>query len=201
MKHRQRQVSVGAGLLIAATLAVPPALGSTGPAHSALMAPADSALTAATNPAGLTRIEQPDWVVQVIGLSSESTFVTTEDSFAGVTVDDNTGGTVLPLAYYARPINDRLGFGLSFSLTGGVGEDLDDQGPQRYLLDKWSLGAVNVSPAIGYRVNDRLSIGGALNVNYTVFNYESAVLNPVRKRTSHNRSGSASFTSCPAARR
>ncbi len=182
MKHPRWQASRAAGLLIAAALAAalaaPQARGSSGPAHSGLFASADSALTATANPAGLTRIERPDWVVQVLGFSSESTFVTTEDSFSGVTVDDNTGGIVIPLAYHARPINDRLGFGLSFSVTGGVGEDLDDTGPQRYLLDDWSLGSVSLSPAIGYRVHDRLSIGGALNVTYTVLDYESAVFNP-----------------------
>lgn len=166
-----RPVLAGTMLLASAAHA------STGPAQSALTAPANSAVTAATNPAGLTRVKEPEWVVQLLAFSSDSTFVTTADSFSGVTEEESSGSLVIPSLYYARPISDRLGFGLSIIVPGGVGEDLDDNGPQRYLLDEWSLSYVSFTPAIGYRLNERLSLGAGLTINYSVLNYESAVRN------------------------
>ena len=47
---------------------------SSGPAQSGLFAPADSAMTAALNPAGMTRLERPDWVAQGLVFVSNSTF-------------------------------------------------------------------------------------------------------------------------------
>lgn len=150
---------------------------SSGPAHSDLTASADSAMTAAANPAGLVRLKQPEWVVQALAFGSDSTFVTTEDSFSGVTEDDSDGSLFIPFLYYARPINEQLSFGFSITAPGGLGSDPNDNGPQRYVLDEWSLGYISIAPALGYRLNDRLSIGGGIGINYSVLQYESAVFN------------------------
>ena len=147
----------------------PNARANTGAGMTRLFATADNATTSTSNPAGLTRIRRPEWVVQVLAFGSESTFVTTEDSFDGVTVDDSDGSLVVPFIYYARPINDRLGFGISLTGTGGLGEDLDDAGPQRYLLEEWSMAFGSLSPALGYRINEQWSAGVAVNINFTQF--------------------------------
>lgn len=169
--------SIGLPVLVGTILLATAAHASTGPAQSALTAPANSAVTAATNPAGLTRLKESEWVVQLLAFSSDSTFVTTADSYSGVTKEDSSGSIVIPFLFYARPISERLTFGFSVTVPGGLGEDLDDDGPQRYLLDEWSLGYVSLAPAIGYRLNERWSLGAGLNINYSVLEYESAVFN------------------------
>jgi long-chain fatty acid transport protein len=168
---------VGLSVLAGTMLLTTTAHASTGPAQSALTAPANSAVTAASNPAGLARLKQSEWVVQLLAFSTDSTFVTTADSYSGVTKEDSSGSLVIPSLFYARPISERMGFGFSITIPGGLGEDLDDDGPQRYLLDEWSLGYVSFAPAIGYRLNERWSLGAGLNINYSVLQYESAVFN------------------------
>ncbi len=175
--NRHALCSIGLPVLAGTMLLATAAHASTGPAQSALTAPANSAVTAATNPAGLARLKESEWVVQLLAFSSDSTFVTTADSYAGVTKEDSSGSFVIPSLFYARPISERLTFGFSITIPGGLGEDLDDDGPQRYLLDEWSLGYVSVAPAIGYQLNERWSLGAGLNINYSVLQYESAVFN------------------------
>ena len=175
--NRHALCSIGLPVLAGTMLLATAPHASTGPALSALTAPANSAVTAASNPAGLTRLKRSEWVVQLQAFSTDSTFVTTADSYSGVTEEDSSGSVVFPSLFFARPISERLTFGFSISIPGGLGEDLDDDGPQRYLLDEWSLGFVSVAPAIGYRLNERWSLGAGLNINYFVLDYESAVFN------------------------
>ena len=154
------------------------ATANSGPAQSGLFAPANNAMTAAANPAGLTRLERTEWLGQLVIFGSESTFETTSDSYPGVTVEEDDGSLFVPFVYYARPLNEKWTVGASFTAPGGFGEDLDDNSPGRYLVDEWNLIFLSLSPAAGYRVNDRFSVGGAVNINYTLYEFESAVFNP-----------------------
>jgi long-chain fatty acid transport protein len=79
--------------------------------------------------------------------------------------------------YYARPWNNRLTLGISLSVPAGIGSNPGDATIGRYLLEKWTLGYLSLAPAAGYRLNDRLSPGLALDLNYASYEYESAVLN------------------------
>jgi long-chain fatty acid transport protein len=149
---------------------------SSGPAASGLFAPADSAMTAALNPAGLTRLERPDWVAQGLLFYSESTFEQTADSVDGDITVDSDGFLVAPLIYYGRPIGEKWSAGFSGTAMG-FGEDVGD-GPTRYLVKEWVAVIASLSPAIGYRLTEKVSLGAALNISYTYYYYESAVFNP-----------------------
>ena len=146
------------------------------PAQAGLFAPADSAITAATNPAGMTRLEDPEWVFQGVLFLSDSTFVQSAESFGGEQRIDDDGWLAAPLIYYVRPLSDRWSVGFS-GTAFGLGEEVGG-GPSRYLVTEWALVSASFSPAIAYRLNDSLSIGAALNINYTYYFYESAVFNP-----------------------
>lgn len=159
-------------MLISAT----PVAASTGPAQAGLFAPADSAVTAALNPAGLARLGGPDWVAQGLVFYSESTFEQTADSVEGAVTDESESILVAPLIYYGRPLNDRWSVGFSGTALG-FGEDVAD-GPTRYLLREWALVMLSAAPAVSYRLTDRLSVGAALSANYTWYYYEAAVFNP-----------------------
>jgi len=164
-------------LIPAALLHTAAAMANSGPAQSALFARADSAITAAANPAGMTRLDNPEWVGQALIFVSESTFEQSADSVSGSVVDENDGSLLAPLIYYAHPLNDKWAVGGSVTAMA-FGEDIGDTGPTRYLVDEWSLVMASLSPAVAYRVNPRLSLGGAININYTLYSYESAVFNP-----------------------
>jgi long-chain fatty acid transport protein len=173
-KHLNRIVAC-AGVILSLTL-MADVYGSSGPAQSGLFAKADSAMTAALNPAGLTRLEGPDWVAQGVFFVSESEFEQTADSADGEMTVDSDGFLVAPLIYYGRPISEKWSAGFSATVLG-FGEDVGE-GPTRYLVSEWAMVMASVSPALAWRVSEKVSLGAALNINYTYYYYESAVLNP-----------------------
>ena len=152
-----------------------------GPAASGLFALADDAGTASSNPAGLTRLDRTEWLLQGMFFSSSSEFdstLTLPDSSEINKVDDSDGSLFVPLLSYARPINDKLTVGVSGSGMS-FGEDLGDDSLSRYLVKEWDLTMATVSPAFGYKVTDQLSLGASLNVNYTNYEFKSAIFNGI----------------------
>lgn len=156
-----------------------PAGATTGPAVTGIVARADDAVTAATNPAGLTRLRRPEWVGEVQAFITESTFRTTASSVDGALTDDSSGSLVIPAVYYAHPLNDDITLGISFTVPSGLGSDPGSNTPGRYLLEEWTLGYASLAPAAGYRVNEQLSLGAAINFNYSAYEYKTAVFNGV----------------------
>jgi len=150
--------------------------GNSGPAQSGLFAPANSSITAAFNPAGLTRLERPDWVAQGLLFVTDSTFVQSADSVDGAMVQDSDGLLVAPFIYYGRPIGEKWSAGFSGTAMG-FSEDVGG-GPTRYLIKEWALVMASFSPAVAYRLSEKVSLGAALNVSYTYYYFESAVFNP-----------------------
>jgi len=74
-------------------------------------------------------------------------------------------------------VNERWGVGLSLFAPGGVGDSFASDSPQRYLVEDWNMFYISLSPAVGYRWNEELSLGAAVNLNYVSLNYDSAVFN------------------------
>jgi long-chain fatty acid transport protein len=149
---------------------------AVGPAASGLIATADTAETAGNNPAGLTRLQNPEWVGEIVAFASSSTDDISASTGGSRSVA-SSGSLAIPAVYYARPWNDRLTLGISLSVPAGIGSDPGDATIGRYLLEKWTLGYLSLAPAVGYRLSDHLSLGAALDVNYASYEYESAVLN------------------------
>jgi long-chain fatty acid transport protein len=149
---------------------------AVGPAASGLIATADTAETAGNNPAGLTRLQNPEWVAEVVAFGSGSTDDISASTGGSRSVT-SSGSLAIPAVYYARPWNDRLTLGISLSVPAGVGSNPGDATIGRYLLEKWTLGYLSLAPAVGYRLNEHLSLGVGLDLNYASYEYESAVLN------------------------
>ena len=142
-----------------------------------LFATADDSETAATNPAGLTRLHEAEWVGGLSAFYSASDFTTTAQSVGASLSNSNSSSLAIPSIYYAWPINSDITFGISLTVPSGLGSDPGDSTPARYLLEKWSLGYVSLTPAAGYRLTDKLSIGAGLNLNYALYDYQTAVFN------------------------
>jgi long-chain fatty acid transport protein len=111
-----------------------------------------------------------------VALAASSTDEISATSGGSRSITSN-GSFAIPAVYYARPWNDRLTLGISLSVPAGIGSNPGDATIGRYLLEKWTLGYLSLAPAAGYRLNDRLSLGLALNLNYASYEYESAALN------------------------
>jgi len=150
---------------------------SSDPAFTGIAAKANDSMSANHNPAGLARINESEWSGRVIWLNSESTFDATDESLGGASTTDDSGDTVVPVVYYARPLTDRFGFGFSFQGVS-FSEDYGD-GPQRYIAEEYTLTSISFVPALGFKLNDKWSVGAGLSVNYSEFEIESAVFNSV----------------------
>ena len=150
---------------------------SSDPAFSGIAAKTNDAMSANHNPAGLARIQQSEWTGRVLWAKSESTFDASDDSLGGASTTDDSGDTVVPVLYYARPLTEQRGFGFSFSGTS-FSEDYGD-GPQRYLAEEYELTSISFVPALGLQLNDQWFAGVGLSVNYTRFEIESAVFNGI----------------------
>ncbi len=137
------------------------------PAFSGRVAAADSAETAASNPAGMTRL----------GESSASVQLMVAQSFGKFKVDDNgttvSGGNpddksplAIPFGYYVKQIDDHWHAGISLTVPNGFGADYGGDWAGRYYSDSYSLVYVMLAPAVAYRFDDQLSLGASLGINY-----------------------------------
>lgn len=147
------------------------------PGISGLTATGNSAMTSGTNPAGMSRFHTRETIVQLALAygESESTGEIPDLGITGESTDD--GGIGIPGFYHTRPLNDVWDFGISVTAPAGFGDDYGDNDFRRYLVTEWSLIYIAVNPALSYKVNDRFSIGAALNLNYTNYKLENKVLN------------------------
>jgi long-chain fatty acid transport protein len=148
---------------------------AAGPAFSGLAAKADTAETVYLNPAGMSRLKGPSWYgnPQVMYTDSETEFT----SAAGKQTIEDDGFIFIPGLYYVRPLNDRWSFGIGPNAASGLGATYNDTWPGRYLIKEWSQLSAGVVPSLAYRVNDKLSIGASLALNYSVVTLEKAVFN------------------------
>lgn len=129
---------------------------------SGLAAAADSAGTAGTNPAGITRFESSASRIDLITIFSESTWQGQLGEAGPISSSDESSTTVVPSAYWVRPLSDHFSFG--FTILGvGFSDDLGDW-PGRYFITEYDSLSISAFPSLAYRVNDKLSVAGSLAV-------------------------------------
>ena len=150
---------------------------SSDPVFTGIAAKVNDAMSVAHNPAGLARIGESEWTGRVVWATSESTFEATDESLGGASTTDDSGDTVIPVLYYARPLGERFGFGFSFSGTS-FSEDYGD-GPQQYIAEEYELTSISFVPALGFRLTEQWFVGAGLSINYTKFELESKVFNGI----------------------
>ncbi len=162
-------------LLTVLILVVPfEALARPYPGISGLAATADSAATAGNNPAGMARFDQSALQAEFMTFYSESTW---EGQIGDeLTYDSDNSSTIfVPLAYYLRPVGERLHFG--FTLLGvGFSDDLGDW-PGRYFIQTYESITVSAFPSLSFKVTDKFSIAGSLQLSYASFEQERVVAN------------------------
>ena len=168
-----RYMLLGAIALI--TLGSNPTSARPYPGFSGLAASADSAETAATNPAGITRFKQRATEVEIMWFSSESNW---ESRFSGSEVEFNSkdsSDTIVPRIFYLQPISDS--FSASFTILGaGFSDDLGEW-PGRYFIKSYDSVLISAFPSLAYRINDQWSVAGSLALSYSSFEQERAVRN------------------------
>ncbi len=148
----------------------------TGYAYAGAAAVAEDASTIFFNPAGLTYLSEGHHLSGAVTLLSRSLEFKNEGSNSLVTLPGpvvwplggdggQAGGlSVVPAAYWAMSINDRLRVGLGISPTFGNATEWDDDFIGRYQGSYSEIKAINFNPSAAYRVSDAVSLGFGLNI-------------------------------------
>lgn len=125
---------------------------------------AQDASTIVTNPAGMTRL--PDHMFTG-GLQAM-------DGDVSYTLEDETGrkspGDIMRFfpnasAFYAQKVNDDLYAGIGLYGNYGLGIDFGNWSGDQ-LIKKSTMVAMTLSPSLAYKLSDRVSVGGSVNINY-----------------------------------
>ena len=77
---------------------------------------------------------------------------------------DMVPGTLVPFAFYAHPVNERLAFGFGVYAPFGSKTDYESDFQGRYFGDYTEVTVVSAQPTVSYRFNDQWAVG--LGVTY-----------------------------------
>ena len=136
-------------------------------AFAGLAARAEDASTAFSNPAGMTRLTGTQMLVGIQPLIIEAEFDPGSGTTAGGGDGGNAGG-IMPAggSYFVFDTSEKCKIGLSLNSFAGLGLDYDDDWAGRYYVQNTVLTTFALSPSIGFRVSDKLSLGAAVHFVY-----------------------------------
>lgn len=160
-----------------------PALLASGPALTGIVAQADSAESAFAAPAGMSRLGQSELTIQAMVASSQARFNVDESQTTvdGGNPDKGDQPVIIPSIYYVRQLNDNWHAGVSLTVPSGFGADYGGTWAGRYETVDFSLVYIALTPAVSYRVNDKLSLGGSVGFNYTAETSEVKIVQPLQE--------------------
>lgn len=151
-----------------------PDLGTAAAGRAAM---ASDASTAATNPAGMTRLDRSQMLAAFQGIYIKSQFDTDVSGFGGG--DGGNAGGFVPSGglHYVQSVTPDLRLGISAGSYFGLGVDYGDDWAGRYYTTEAELVTFGVNPGVGYRLNDWFSVGAGLSVLYADLTQKAAIHN------------------------
>ncbi|TVR82935.1 MAG: transporter [Rhodospirillales bacterium] len=162
---------------------------AVGRAFSGGAALATGAETVFANPAGMTRLPSSQisigGSVLILHLDLEDRGSTASVGGFDFATTGNDGGSpidtaIVPNFYAAHGLLDnRLWVGFGVSAPFGISVEYNDQWFGRYDSIETELTTINLSPAVAYRLDDVVSIGAGLNVQYADAKLVQAIWNPM----------------------
>ena len=97
---------------------------------------------------------------------------------AGRGTDDGGTDNVVPNAFFAMDINDRMRFGLGMTAPFAVATSYGQDWVGRYHAVDSDLTTVDINPSLAYRINQNFSIGAGLSAQYVDARLTQALFNP-----------------------
>jgi len=162
------QSTMAAGFAVSAQSAY-----GMGNAYAGNAAVARDVSTVITNPAGIFELEHPTFGIGVSLTATASKFTdkgTRTFALIGAEPVDAprganegiSGNNPSPGVYYARVLNDKWALGFGVNVPFASSSEYDDDWIGRYHAVETSVTAIDLSPSIAYKVNDKFSIAGGL---------------------------------------
>jgi len=187
-QNRLRPLSLAVGLSLAATSFQAGAAGyaiiehsatGLGNAFAGAAAVAEDASTIYFNPAGMTYLPGSQMVVAGHIIMPKAEFndrgsYLNPDLTGGTAVagslrgDDADGGVTkfVPNFYFSYQLDDRLFAGIGINAPFGLATEYDEDWVGRYHALDSDITTVNINPSLAWKVNERLSIGAGISVQY-----------------------------------
>lgn len=125
-----------------------------------------------TNPSALIKLDgaQISGGLSFITLDGEFTnakgFSAQGMPIAGKSSDKLNSISMIPHFHYSTPINHDLAFGFSVAVPFGTDGEYEDDFVGRYFAKQTQFQVIAFQPSLSYKINDQLSIGGAVALNY-----------------------------------
>ena len=137
-----------------------------GTASAGMASRASDAATAFANPAGMTRLTDSQHMVGLQPLYANIKFDTQKATYGGG--DGGNAGGLVPTGSlsYVDSVSDKVKLGLTGGSYLGLGVKFDDTWAGRYYIQQEDFTTSFLNGALGYKVNDWLSVGGGLSLVY-----------------------------------
>lgn len=157
-----------------------------GNAYAGVAASAEDATTVFFNPAGMTRLKDSQAIGALHYIVPSSEFKD-KGSFQALPVppfsidlqggDGGDGGVSAVVAnfYYVQGLNEDWTFGLGINTPFGLETDWSNTWQGRYHGVTSEVLTVNINPALAYKVDDKLSLGGGIDLQYVDATLSNAI--------------------------
>ncbi len=154
---------------------------SVGNAHAGGAAAAEDISTIYFNPAGLMRLPGRQFLIAGSAIRPSSRFENRGSvSAVGTPLLGGNGGDAgswafVPALYYAMDLVPGLRFGIGLQSPFGLKTDYDAGWVGRYQALKSELQSVNINPTLAYRLNEQISLGAGISLQYVNVELSRAV--------------------------
>ena len=165
------QFAQSAGFYIS-EIGTPGSLGTAGVANTTNTFSADASWT---NPAGMTGVQQDEILAGFQLLAPKIEFDSSVAEKGGKDGGNAGNLAAIPSFFMVKKFSDRLSMGFSLVAPQGGAMNYGDDFVGRYAASRVSLAAIGASPSLGYKVNDRLSLGAGVSIIYTQFEQSIAI--------------------------
>lgn len=131
---------------------------------------ANDASTIYFNPAGMTRLPA-QFVGGLHAVKTTADFSGTASDIFSNPVSGGDGGDaggwgIIPNLYITAPLGNGLFAGLGINAPFGLSTEYDNDWQGRYQAIESEVRTINFNPAIAYRINNRLSVGAGISIQY-----------------------------------
>ncbi|MBW2715662.1 MAG: outer membrane protein transport protein [Deltaproteobacteria bacterium] len=155
-----------------------------GTASAGAQALAMDASTAFLNPAGMTRLEDHQFLGGLAPGFATNKFKADQQTPSGGGDGGDQGGFIPVMsASYVHKLSDDVGLGLSLISLAGAALSPNDDWAGRFQMTEVSLLTLTIAPTVGFRVTDWLSIGAGAFISYARFEQDLRVALPLREPT------------------
>ena len=155
-----------------------------GSAFSGSVTNIDDPSTVYFNPAGMTKVKgiQAQAAAHLLLPSADlnDTGSTQNVALGGGAISGGDGGnpyspSPVPNGFYTHQVNDQFWFGLGVTAPFGLANEYDDDWFGRYDSIETELLTIDIQPSVAFKVNDKLSLGAGVNIQYADAKLTNAV--------------------------